>query len=367
MRGKYKNSREARHKRQQERQEQVLKEFELKNKQNEQKIGKKVTSHKKPIQTLEGVESKTPNKTSKLVELLSHLPKDATSRFILAFSLLLVLSAFLYLTDLVVNKKDYEGYTFHADQNLNFTVEIPSKWMVGLPDEESVKEIIKETTSGLTFDTRYSSLTTEIAPLSLIQQDPSGNYPYKRLMVISMFGEDSTIEYMNDHAKMEEEFKAILQELGHEGIRIEKVEDAYDGKLSGVVLYAKAFFEGKKMYYVHYTENLDKNILRVLYGSSSEIKNTKEIEEVLSTLTFPETNILEQLMQQGLDTSGTDGTESSEDTGGTEDTTGHDHLEEQSSEQQGGIVNQLPDGKIELDFNPNFDNEGDINSSEANE
>lgn len=307
--------------------------------------------------------------------------KDATSIFILVFSIALALAIALYIADLMINHKDYEGYTTHFDEHLNFSVDIPSKWTVGLPDKKSLEEAVKETTGGLTFDTRYSKLSKEVTPLSLVQQDVTGKHPFKRLMVLSMFGPEEPLQYMNDKKLMEEEFKSILQELGHEGIRIERVEDAYEGQLNGVLLYAKAFFEGKKMYYVHYTESLDKNVLRVLYGSSDPVKKPKEIEEVMSTFMLQKTNILEQLMEQGIspedlnilpppssedylinedgtlnmDDEGTEGTKESE---GTEDSS-------TNTPPQGGFVTPTEDGKIELNLSPKFENQGDITSSET--
>lgn len=378
MRNKYKNKRDNRLLKEQERKEELDKQVKDKTK----KMNPPKTQANKVVTSKQSGKPKKPSIFEKVLtkfitkeKLDSLTPKDATSKFIVGFSILMLLALVLYISDLAINKKDYEGYITHFDENLNFSVDIPSKWSVGLPEEESLKEIINETTGGLTFDTRFSALTKEVAPLSLIQQDNSGKYPYKRLMVVSMFGPEDPIVYMNDHDTMEEEFKAILQELGHEGIRIEKVEDAYEGQLNGVLLYAKAFFEGKKMYYVHYTENLDKNVLRILYGSSDPIKKPKEIEEFMSTFLIHDTNILEQLMEQGISPEDLDVSippspsedSLSEEEDGThvhEDGTVHSgsHDEEQS---EGGIAKPTEDGKIELNLSPNFENEGDIESSET--
>lgn len=298
--------------------------------------------------------------------LKSHLPKDATSMFILGFSVLLVLSVGLYLADLIINKKEYEGYIRHNDEFLNFTVDIPSKWVVGTPDQSSLEEIVKESTGGLVFDTRYSSLKQEVTPLTLIQQDPTGNFPYKKLMVISMFGHESPSYYMNDESTMKEEFKAILQDLGHEGIRIEKVEQVYNKPLQGVVLYARAFFDGKKMYYAHYTENIDKNVLRILYGSNKPIKNLKDIESIMSTFIFHDTGVLDQLIQQGLDLP--DG-ESSEEPS-EEHNHEHDHEHDHQHDHEGvngnsnsGVITETESGGFTVELRPKFENSGDIESS----
>lgn len=370
MRNRYKKKRESRELTEQESQAKIESE-------NRRKIAERDKS--KP-QVKSTVSETTFNKgviedVEKKVRFIRYIPKDTTSRFILIFMVLFGIATLLYISDLLINKKDYEGYITHYDENLNFSVDIPSKWSVGLPDETSIKDVVTATTGGLTFDTRYSSLTKEVAPLSLVQQDPSGKYPYKRLMVVSMFSAEDTVAYMRNHKTMEEEFKAILQELGHEGIRIEKVEDAYEGQLNGVLLYAKAFFEGKKMYYVHYTENLDKNVLRILYGSSNEIKQPTEIEEFMSTFLIHDTNILEQLMEQGIAPEDLDvpalpspedyitGEPPTEDTHEHEDGTIHSGSHEENSE--GGSAKPSEEGKNELNLTTNFENEGDIEASET--
>ena len=365
MRGKHKNSREHKLRRRQEEQAESAKNFQKKNSENEKKIKQKpVSSIGKPAvrSNKQEFQSKSKGKWFEWGNIKQQLPKTATSKFILIFSAMLVLATVLYISDLVMNKKDYEGYTAYFDENLNFGVDIPSKWAVGVPQKDSIKEIVQESTSGLTFDTSYATLTQEIVPLSLIQQDPTGKFPYKRMMIVSMFGHENPNEYMNDKGKMEEEFKAILQELGHEGIRIEKVEDAYNGTLNGVILYAKSFFEGKKMHYIHYTERLDKNILRILYGSTDVIKKPKELEEFMSTFVMYETDILEQLMEQGINPE--DLESNTINPSGEKDLSEHDHDHaDHDHDEDGGVVKEKEDGKLEVDFTPKFENDGDIEAS----
>lgn len=221
--------------------------------------------------------------------------KDATSIFIMVFSLVMVVALVWYIIDLTTNQKEYEGYSLYEDPNLNFSMDIPSRWTVGVPDEKGLEDLVLESTQGFSFDTRFIALKQELTPLTLIQQDITGKRPFKKLIIMSMFGQEHSLAYVEEYKAIEKEFKVILTELGHKDIKILETEPLYEGSLMGTLTTAEATFDGHKMYYAHYVESLDKNVMRILYGSKDRIKDLNDLNDLLSSLTFKNAAELEML------------------------------------------------------------------------
>ena len=199
----------------------------------------------------------------------------------------------VYIYDMSKNPNDYIGASVYDDKYLNFSLLFPADWQLIKADDETMAEVIQETTGGVLFDNRYSKLSTEVTPITLVKESEKGGKALNKITFFAFFGVDSVSNYMIDIEAIENELEENLVEMGAENIKVVGSEERVEQPFYGWWTTATAEINDQQVYFTQYVEPAGQNILRIVHSSTVKGEADYDVESFLSGLTYEDTNLLE--------------------------------------------------------------------------
>lgn len=175
------------------------------------------------------------------------------------------------------------------ESNLNLTVNVPHGWEIATPDEENVKETVREATKGLLFDTRAHTLKEEVVAAALVLQptDLNAKNNFAKFLTIAFRGSNTEHTYLDDEIKLMDQFKSLLTTTGHTDVKVLDVEEDTNFNSGGVIIRGTAILQEQKIKYIQYFEPAGANLLVVTYGTTKGFnEGIKDIGQMLNSLQY---------------------------------------------------------------------------------